>query len=605
MSKLNKGQRQLHHTSASSVEIAEGYPNVKEGNEGDITLRHIKGQGVYIFVKFRNRWYSRQLFSGQGRNTGVKESNLENPSARQQLNFYDPKSRKTFPVDTSEVLTVKFGSPGKLSLGGRNASSEMGGTGNPGQLLLGDDSKSSGVLMLGKGTNGISTIASGMIDSLNGGILRLLGGQRTSVGYPTILNVGSDGVLASMKLEHISIQSPYGPVLSLRECENIGNTEIISDTQNRDISSNSDWVIHNPASTGMSYTEDFSTDNRLEITPTSGNSSEEGVQLPTTEFTDLEAGNTYMVTAKVYVASGTLGGNPDTGGVGYFYFRLGGVKSSSFTLTTTSVISKEILVTSNDVLQIFGEVDTTTQWFVDDISIKKIVPLSTGYGGLYVERQSSEGDGVLKFRNSNGDISTLSSSSASTGYLPLAGGTVTGTVHMDDDVKIEFGDAGEYITGNGSDLYLASSGNLYLGSSGSLNIDVDGWVEFDGCGVGFDLVTPTYNASDTDVDFQTGNKQFVTFGSGNITDLNLIFPKVSGNFTLLLKQDGTGSRTVTNYKVWDRANTVVASGSSTVKFAGGSNPTLTTDANHVDIISFFYDADNEIAYGVATLDFQF
>ena len=35
------------------------------------------------------------------------------------------------------------------------------------------------------------------------------------------------------------------------------------------------------------------------------------------------------------------------------------------------------------------------------------------------------------------------------------------------------------------------------------------------------------------------------------------------------------------------------------------NPTLTTDANHVDIISFFWDADNEIAYGVASLDFQF
>ena len=136
-----------------------------------------------------------------------------------------------------------------------------------------------------------------------------------------------------------------------------------------------------------------------------------------------------------------------------------------------------------------------------------------------------------------------------------------------------------------------------------LTLAPDGHVEFDGCGVGFDLVTPTYNASDTDVDFQTGNKQFATFGSGNITDLNLIFPKVSGNFTLILKQDGSGSRTVTNYKVWDRVNSSAASGSATVKFAGGSNPTLTTAASKTDIISFFYDADNEIAYGVASLNF--
>ena len=73
----------------------------------------------------------------------------------------------------------------------------------------------------------------------------------------------------------------------------------------------------------------------------------------------------------------------------------------------------------------------------------------------------------------------------------------------------------------------------------------------------------------------------------------------------MLKQDGTGSRTVTNYKAWDKADDDAASGSATVKFAGGSNPTLTTDANHVDIISIFYDADNQIAYGVTTLDFQF
>ena len=143
------------------------------------------------------------------------------------------------------------------------------------------------------------------------------------------------------------------------------------------------------------------------------------------------------------------------------------------------------------------------------------------------------------------------------------------------------------------------------GKLGHLRVEPDGHVEFDNCAVGFDLETPTYNASDTDVSFITGNKQFVTFGSGNITDLNLIFPETSGNFVLLLKQDGTGGRTVTNYKVWDLVNSDAADGSATVKFAGGSNPDLTDDANHVDIISFFWDADNQIAYGVASLDFQF
>ena len=144
------------------------------------------------------------------------------------------------------------------------------------------------------------------------------------------------------------------------------------------------------------------------------------------------------------------------------------------------------------------------------------------------------------------------------------------------------------------------------GADAHLVLYIDGHVEFGGTGVGFDLKTPVYNASDTDVDFREGNKQFVTFGSGNITDLNLQFPAVSGNFVVLLKQDGTGSRTVTNYKALDSAgNAAGGTPASVVLFAGGSNPTLTTDANHVDIISIFWDADNEIAYGVASLDFQF
>lgn len=134
----------------------------------------------------------------------------------------------------------------------------------------------------------------------------------------------------------------------------------------------------------------------------------------------------------------------------------------------------------------------------------------------------------------------------------------------------------------------------------NLHMEIQGFVEFDGCGVGFDLVTPTYDATDTDVDFKTGNKQMVTL-TGNITDLNLYFPSTSGNFTLLVKQDGSGSRAITNYKAFHITGT--AAGSSTVLFPGGANPTLTTTASKVDIISFFWDTDNEIAYGVATVNF--
>ena len=137
-----------------------------------------------------------------------------------------------------------------------------------------------------------------------------------------------------------------------------------------------------------------------------------------------------------------------------------------------------------------------------------------------------------------------------------------------------------------------------------LNIEADGHVEFDGCGVGFDLVTPTYDATNTDVDFRTGNKQFLTFDGGDIVNVRFIFPATSGNFVCLIKQDGTGGREITNYKVYNSVPNP-ATGSFPMLFAGGSNPDLTDDANHVDIISIFWDGDNEIAYAVPSLDFQF
>jgi len=186
-----------------------------------------------------------------------------------------------------------------------------------------------------------------------------------------------------------------------------------------------------------------------------------------------------------------------------------------------------------------------------------------------------------------GDVTITSAnlSIAATKKLYLDGGTDTYIYEATADVM-------RIIVGNDILMELSEKG------------DDGNEVNFGSSCVGFTQLEPTYDATDTYVDFRHSNKQFVTFGSGSITNLLLTFPLVSGNFVCLIKQDGTGSRTITNYKVaeFDESG---ADGSNVVKFAGGSNPTLTTDANHVDILSFYWDADNEIAYGVATLDFQF
>ena len=215
----------------------------------------------------------------------------------------------------------------------------------------------------------------------------------------------------------------------------------------------------------------------------------------------------------------------------------------------------------------------------------------------------------------------------------IGGGAITALNNATENELVTVGatttelDAEANLTFDGDHLHIASTGRLILGgqdtyiyesAADTLRINVGGdvllqlsekgddgnEVHFGSSCAGFTQLEPTYNSSTTVVDFRHSNKQNLTFGSGNITNLGLYFPVVSGNFQLLIKQDGTGSRTVTNWKAAEFDESA-ADGSATVKWAGGSNPTLTTDANHVDILSFYWDADNEIAYGVATLDFQF
>ena len=236
--------------------------------------------------------------------------------------------------------------------------------------------------------------------------------------------------------------------------------------------------------------------------------------------------------------------------------------------------------------------DTTSLIIYDDTDDDDLFSITVGASGVTTIATVDDGAAVGHLTlQPDGDLILDPASQKTiinaTDKLYFDGGDDT-YIHEVSDDKIQF------IVGDDGDIMLQLEEK---GADGNE-------VSFGSSCVGFTQLEPTYDATDTLVDFRHSNKQFVTFGSGNITNLNLYFPLVSGNFVLLIKQDGTGSRTITNYKVREFDESL-ADGASSVKFAGGSNPTLTTDANHVDILSFYWDADNEIAYGVATLDFQF
>lgn len=85
------------------------------------------------------------------------------------------------------------------------------------------------------------------------------------------------------------------------------------------------------------------------------------------------------------------------------------------------------------------------------------------------------------------------------------------------------------------------------------------------------------DAPNIEVDWSRGDTQAVTLGGNRI--LTFSHGQRGGKYTLILKQDATGSRTVT----WP----------SSVRWAGVLGPTLSTTANKTDYVNFFF---NGVSY---------
>ncbi|MCF7812286.1 hypothetical protein K9M59_01640 [Candidatus Gracilibacteria bacterium] len=137
-------------------------------------------------------------------------------------------------------------------------------------------------------------------------------------------------------------------------------------------------------------------------------------------------------------------------------------------------------------------------------------------------------------------------------------------------------------TASGSDISY-SAGNVGIGTtSPSEKLEVNNTIVF----------TSQYDNGNSGtsktIDWGNGNKQKLTL-TGNAT-LTFTDPGGAGNFTLVLAQDATGSRTIT----WP----------ASVKWPnGGTAPTLTTAASAIDIISCYFDG-SATYFCTPSFDFQ-
>ena len=214
--------------------------------------------------------------------------------------------------------------------------------------------------------------------------------------------------------------------------------------------------------------------------------------------------------------------------------------------------------------------------------------------------------GQLLKTDGSGNLGWATDNTTDATKMPLAGGTFTGDVSIDNQKDLRFEEA----TANG-DHYVAfqapaslaanvtwtlptadSSGSQALVSNGSGTLSWattgDAVLANDNSWTGAQrgAIDALTSASTITIDMGTGNNHSVTLGH-NTTFANPSGQVAGQSGSIFITQDGTGSRTAAWAANW--------------KWKGGIAPTLSTAANAVDRVDYIIAASGSI-HAVATLD---
>jgi len=233
-------------------------------------------------------------------------------------------------------------------------------------------------------------------------------------------------------------------------------------------------------------------------------------------------------------------------------------------------------------------------------------PATLGGDQIWVLPTADGSAGQLLKTDGSGNLGWATDSTTDATKMPLAGGTFTGDIHLDNQEELRFEEGtanGDHYVGFKAPASLAgnviwtlptadSSGTQALVSNGSntLSWSTTGDATLAGdntwTGAQRGQVTGLTSSSSITIDMSTTNNHSVTLAHN--TTFAAPSNQVAGQSgSIFITQDGTGSRTAAWHANW--------------KWKGGTAPTLSTTAAAVDRVDYIIAASGSI-HAVATLD---
>jgi hypothetical protein len=231
-----------------------------------------------------------------------------------------------------------------------------------------------------------------------------------------------------------------------------------------------------------------------------------------------------------------------------------GTETSSGNITFVGDDSTGTAVSLNETFKIAGTQNITTAVSGDTLTITG--PDLSSYLTSVAESDVTQHQAALSITESQ--ISDLQSYLTSETFTSLAQDT---TPQLGGNLDV-----------NGNNIVSVSNGNIVIQPNGTGDIDLDGEVRFNK-NYKEDINALTSSTAIT-VDASLASVHSVTLAHNTTFTISNL--PTGGSVTIIITQDGTGSRT---------------GAFTSVKFAGGT-PTLTTDASAIDVVTIFNDGTN-------------